>query len=80
MINDNDKWVPNVEMPDYSVMPRRARIFHVALGLAILFVIASPYLPPTVWTFLEPVIVSAFVGVGMATAVWFIVQGVRGRW
>lgn len=74
MISDSDKWVPDVNMSF------KDRAIYVALGFAVLFVVALPYIPMRVWDAILMPLAVLVGGAGASVAGWLIVKGIRGRW
>jgi hypothetical protein len=76
----DDNWTKEFKQADTLRMTRGERIFHGALGITLLSMLLSPWLPATVLNYMLNALVAVSVVAACFFTGYFFYKAITGRW
>jgi len=76
----DDNWTKEFKRADEIRMTRGERVFHGVLGITLLAMLLSPWMPNTVLNYLQGVLVVVAVGAACFFTGYFLYKAFTGRW
>lgn len=76
----DDNWTKEFQTMDHMKMAIGERVFHGTLGIILVGILSSPWLPPTVWNYVQGAIIAIGVGCVSFFTGYFLYKAFTGRW